>query len=1071
VLIASWLALVGCSGGQTGDPGVADHTEIMPGAPDYTSLDPTKLPSGPPPGPSGPCDSVPRTGGGPELRPQGLVPLDPARALSLDLASGRVVELSDPAVPQLRARLQLGELISASPLGGGRALLAVRRPDVSFALEGAQAAALGGEDRLMLVDFADARVPVVLADHAIPGDIALATVVERAGTPRVVAVADEIAATCAAPTKRTTLHALAVSDSGALEPEAALDLGDDVSAVAVRSGVLLVLDGLHDSRGGSSPPTASFIALDGEGALERGQQVSAPGPLLQQPQLWIERRDETWTVAAVAAKGARVVRYRVPNGVAAPSVLADCKLPSSGELGGMWLLGERVLVASWINQDGNRLFEVEPADCTILERANLWYAQVPDSSALIELDFSSREALEARVVTSSDAPPLAIARVALDPGAASFAGWSSAPWSNRVIAGGVSFASEDGMLETHLLAVPVQGAGGAPDALALQLLSFSASSIAARAAIASAGLLVASTPASVATLSVGDRPVLTSFAFQGQAALQVADGIELNPEFTRGYALAGEHWARLRRPLGVGRDDDEHAALSEDALLDGSGAPPARLEVIAEGSDPEQAAVLAHVDINPFAQLVRAGDLFVTVANHGGGKPGTTRLALFDFADPLAPAARGTLDTDALWAQDNSGELRGPAIECLDCDPSGGDGPIALTTARALVLRGYRWIAVESEKRGGHSSFAFQIVDLSDPHSPRVGRTLAMPEEDHAYGAFAVGEDVYYRYARPVAGDAERVRFFVQRIGLADPSAPELTAPINVPGELVAVDGQDTLYTVEISRERQRPQVTLHRVQVSKGIARIAASRALGERRADAVALTGDRLLVDLGAGADQSESVTAGTPIAQAAPVRLLALDAQSLELVSEGDVAYGALRLGASERMVGYATWSGALFVDPDATDDLTRRRFVYGSGAPPIAARLHLGAQRALLADPDSGRLFEIAIEPASDEAASSEPPSACELPPADDAGPSACRIAHDLVRCTRPDGATSICLDRCAEDEGFTPDRCEAQCQAGEYAAACGGVGDMAPSNAAPSPACRRAFPPAPGGGLSFYCCPC
>jgi len=294
-----------------------------------------------------------------------------------------------------------------------------------------------------------------------------------------------------------------------------------------------------------------------------------------------------------------------------------------------------------------------------------------------------------------------------------------------------------------------------------------------------------------------------------------------------------------------------------------------------------------------------------------------------------------------------------------------------------------------------------------------------------------------------------------------------------VPGTLVAVRDADSLYTVEVSREAGRLQATLHRLQVRDGFARIAASHALGERRADSISLAGDRVLVDLGAELAASERVPVpdATPIGQDAPVRLLTLDAQSLEPIAEGDVAYGALRLGASQSTVAYRAWSGTLFVDPSAPEDLARQRFLFGSGAPSTQARLHVAGDRLLLAEPDSGRLHELAIEPAPDPRAEGQSASACELPSAQELEPAACRVAQRLMQCTTGGGAMGICLDACPEEDGFTPERCENQCAAGEYAAACGGVGPMAPNNAPPSPACRKLFGPAPGGGMMFYCCPC
>jgi hypothetical protein len=204
------------------------------------------------------------------------------------------------------------------------------------------------------------------------------------------------------------------------------------------------------------------------------------------------------------------------------------------------------------------------------------------------------------------------------------------------------------------------------------------------------------------------------------------------------------------------------------------------------------------------------------------------------------------------------------------------------------------------------------------------------------------------------------VRMFVQRIGLADPAVPELPAPLNVPGELVAARDAQTFFTVELARRDAPIEATLHRVQVEDGVARIAASRLLGERHANHVTLVGDRLLVDLGDRLERNASPTGGE-LSLSAPVRLLVLDADSLELAAEGDMAYGAIRLGASASTVVYATWGGVLLVDASAPGDAARRRLLPGNGLPPLSTLVHFSADRLLLVDPDGGLLQEIAREP--------------------------------------------------------------------------------------------------------------
>ncbi|WP_373044793.1 beta-propeller domain-containing protein [Vulgatibacter sp.] len=95
------------------------------------------------------------------------------------------------------------------------------------------------------------------------------------------------------------------------------------------------------------------------------------------------------------------------------------------------------------------------------------------------------------------------------------------------------------------------------------------------------------------------------------------------------------------------------------------------------------------------------------------------------------------------------------------------------------------------------SRFEVDVVDLSNPDAPQVVAPITSARNDEAVGVVARGSDLWLSYKRPynVPGDSRPyVRFFARRIGLANPSRPAVGTGVNVPGQLLEVDGT-TLFT------------------------------------------------------------------------------------------------------------------------------------------------------------------------------------------------------------------------------------------------------------------------------------
>ena len=227
--------------------------------------------------------------------------------------------------------------------------------------------------------------------------------------------------------------------------------------------------------------------------------------------------------------------------------------------------------------------------------------------------------------------------------------------------------------------------------------------------------------------------------------------------------------------------------------------------VVVPAADPDAAVPTARFPAgSSWGKLYRRGSVVWALVSDW--MTGTSTLTAYDVTDPASPAKRGVLALPASgwWSVD--------AVQAGD----------ALAAMRSSWTCGATTCEQEAE---------LQVIDLSRPDSPSIVATVELPSQAWVGALRAVGTDVWYsQYAW--AGDWA-VRYYVGRVGLADPSHPALVAPVNVPGTFFsASDDGKTIYTEEVSwpvvtsvSQAENPTTWLHALSFpSPGTARLETS-------------------------------------------------------------------------------------------------------------------------------------------------------------------------------------------------------------------------------------------------------
>ncbi|MDH5674895.1 MAG: beta-propeller domain-containing protein [Myxococcales bacterium] len=207
----------------------------------------------------------------------------------------------------------------------------------------------------------------------------------------------------------------------------------------------------------------------------------------------------------------------------------------------------------------------------------------------------------------------------------------------------------------------------------------------------------------------------------------------------------------------------------------------------------------------------------------------------------------------------------------------------------------------DNERYRYWSSYRFTALDLSSPSEPRFGQTQTMDRSEESVRVLPQGDKLYYSFRKPyeLEGDERpHVRYFYREVDASDPAALVVGDAVNVPGELIAVDGE-RLYTRDLRWGQAQADTWLHQLSVGDAGVAIEASLGFEGRNVRSVVSEDGHLLVshdDVAAGGYYG----VGVPIATDAALpggfgtsggdvelsRLSIVARDGLEVVSEVDI-----------------------------------------------------------------------------------------------------------------------------------------------------------------------------------------
>lgn len=174
--------------------------------------------------------------------------------------------------------------------------------------------------------------------------------------------------------------------------------------------------------------------------------------------------------------------------------------------------------------------------------------------------------------------------------------------------------------------------------------------------------------------------------------------------------------------------------------------------------------------------------------------------------------------------------------ECTQDDQ--GETDCVETTPSASKLETNSWTR---ERHRYWVSYDFHTVDLTDPTAPTLGTPVQGDTDDEAAGLIAKGDQLYFAYKRPhtLPGDSRPyVKYYFKTLNLSDPSTPVIGGEINVPGELLEVEG-DQVVTRDFLWGQNIIETSVNKLQIKNGRAYLKGAERFTDRQVHNVQLDG----------------------------------------------------------------------------------------------------------------------------------------------------------------------------------------------------------------------------------------
>lgn len=541
------------------------------------------------------------------------------------------------------------------------------------------------------------------------------------------------------------------------------------------------------------------------------------------------------TLAAPAVNNANTNHVETFNisDIAKPSALDHDTFGDGQQLYGTTFMADRAFFVTYLRKDPFHAFSITP-DGVMQEESefivsgwNDFFMPVRANTRLIGVghnDENNRRALAISlydITNLKNAKPL-IARAEIDLAYSS----SEANWDDRaftILDDATNVLAADGKtLETGLVLLPFTGWETTSNTYrsGVQIFSFSASTLTRRGSM--------------------DQETQVRRSFMGDSSKNIA--VNLSSNELSLFSLANTDAPAKQASMNLAANYSQFVAFSNVGVRylasdfgwwgNNSAAQRKDLVEVVALNDVDGNAALASITVPAGSKMFAVGGHLSLVSSELVKDIMRTTITTYDLSIPSSPRLLSNFVSDEILAANDYSLYYLGDCGFVRCRASVNTH--VTVVGNALVFRSHtaqKSVAADG-KSGLHfwSSDVFQVLTLDDFKHPALLPKISMAADEEGVDVIQNGSSLWinYRKLQTQLGQngEQQSKYFVKELRLASPANPQWGKEINIPGQLMAIVGEQ-FYSLEYNQVGKNVEPSLHMLIIQDNLAYLQASTSL----------------------------------------------------------------------------------------------------------------------------------------------------------------------------------------------------------------------------------------------------